>query len=254
MPINVQDGMTYTERNKQLLARWQQGEREVENDIIQNNLGLIRSIVRKHTRCSNDLEDLFQIGCLEMYRALFRYDAKKGSNFATFVQTTVIGSIRKYYRDKAALIRLPRPQWELKVAIIKFIVSYYEEHFKEPSITEISDHFQIEARVVSDILLSSKDIESLDAKLLEEENSSAYYNLNANSITQVNLTSPEDKIMIEAALMLLSEKERILVYQYYFEGYTQVELSQKYGIAQMTISRMLKKAILQMKQTLSGTA
>ncbi len=221
-----------------------------KEEIIKILLPLIKYLAIKNGNI-NDLEDLTQIGVLGLLKALERFDINKlemnkNSNFLNFAIPTIVGEIKKYYRDHHYLIRMPRDIYDNYFKITKGINFLRTKLKREPTIKEISDYVNIPPEKIVEFLEFEKNKKSLSIEY-EYQNENKY-NLGYFIEDKSSKIDNDTKIDIQNAVNSLDPIEKMVINLRFFEGLTQEEIAKKLNTIQVKISRIQAKALQKLKE------
>ena len=212
---------------EELFARIKKGDEQAKEEYIKGNLRLVLSVIKRFGASNENPDDLFQIGCIGLIKAVNNFNTELDVKFSTYAVPMIIGEIRRYMRDNNS-IRVSRSLRDTAYKAIYAKENYVKRNLKEPTVQEIAD----------EIGISKEDIVfALDA-------------------IQVPMSlHREDKwvedLSLEAAMDHLSERERYIIRLRFFEGKTQMEVAEDIGISQAQVSRLEKHALRVMRQYLS---
>ena len=228
-----------------LFKRYQAGDMEAKEELINGNLKLILAILRKHSgRCEN-MDDLFQVGTVGLIKAIDNFDLNYDVKFSTYAVPMIQGEIKRYLRDNST-IRISRSIKDMAYKILKVKEELTAAFGREPTPAEMAKKMYINEYEIADALNSLKDIISMsqpiyndggDVIFLEDQigQKEGYYDL-------------ETKIALRDALDKLKRKEKYIIVQRYLIGKTQMELSDEIGISQAQISRLEKSGLSHLKK------
>lgn len=225
-----------------------EGSRKTEdrNKIVERYMYLAKNISKKFTNRGVDYDDLLQIASLGLVKATERFDVSKGLSFVTFAMPTIIGEIKRYFRDKVPHLKIPRKLYELyqKILLIKEDLTYKLGHI--PTVYEIADELGESVDDCIAALESSHGYRALsfDNNLFEEDTN--LYELTGEN--DKGFSQMENNDMINRIYKVLSEKEKKLFDIRFVKGLSQVQTAKVMGVSQMTISRMEKKLIQKSKK------
>jgi RNA polymerase sporulation-specific sigma factor len=240
--INTADLKTIpNEEMMELIKKSQEGDFQARDDLVYGNLKLVLSVIKKFNNRGENLDDLFQVGCLGLLKAIDNFDFSHGVKFSTYAVPMIIGEIRRYLRDNSK-IRISRSLKDLAYKALQFKERYTNEHSAEPPIELIAEHLGVE---VIDIVIALEAI---------QEPISIYtpiYNNGGDEIYLIDQiadnTNNEDKkilsIMIEDGFKKLNKRLRSIIYDRYYLGKTQMEIAEEIGISQAQVSRLEKSAL-----------
>ena len=231
---------------KELLRRIKQGDVEARTKFINGNLRLVLSVIRKFFSKGENADDLFQIGCVGLIKAIDNFDLKQNVQFSTYAVPMIMGEVRRYLRDNSSL-RVSRSVRELAYKIIAEKERFIREKEREPSLDELS---KILGASKEDLILSMDSIQ-IPLSLQEPINGT-----NVDSISvedQISDKKNSDKywaetISVVEAMKRLNAKEKDIINKRFFQGKTQIEVADEIGISQAQVSRLEKNAILHIRR------
>lgn len=215
----------------------------IKDELVENGLNLVKYLAKKFINRGTPLDDLIQVGCIGLIKAVNRFDTSRNLRFVTFATPTITGEIQRHFRDNNWEIKVSRRIRDLFQPIIQTIETLSQELKCEPTIQEIADYLNITPELISEALLAIdfRSLTSLD------------HCLSSNSDDSVSLThyiGQEDKelnntiehLTLNQALSQLTELEQQIIYLRYSCSLIQTEIAEKTGYSQMHISRILRKA------------
>ena len=227
---------------------------QLRNQIMELNLGLVRKEAHHWgNQCSENFEDLLQVGCLGLLRAIERFDLEKGHAFSSFAMPYIRGEIQHYLRDKGHCVRIPRRWQELGQQALAEQANFQVQFHRPPTDLEIAQRLSVSLTEWQDIKLALQNREplSLDVSVGDEEE--GHLNLAdclSSSEYQSFQLSQEDQIRLNQALSLLEDRTRHVLEFVFLHDLTQKETAEQLGISVITVSRRLKKGMDFLKQTL----
>lgn len=217
--------------------------KEVRDKLTIGNLKLVLSILKKYNNNNENMDDLFQIGCIGLVKAIDNFDLSYGVKFSTYAVFMIEGEIRKYLRDNNT-IRISRSTKEIAYKALKYKNEYQMSYGKEPSIDIISKELNIKKEDIIFSLEATKNIVSYFEPIYDDGGETIYLfdqlSDNANNII--------DDIVLKDAIEKLKTKEKDIIIDRYINGKTQVELSEELNISQAQISRIEKNALKNIKK------
>lgn len=231
---------------EELFVKIKAGDEEAREIFIKGNLRLVLSVIQRFYGRGESADDLFQVGCVGLIKAIDNFDLSQNVQFSTYAVPMIIGEVKRYLRDNNS-IRVSRSVRDLAYKAIQFKEKYFKENGKEATIEQIAKELGVEKE---DIAISFDAIQ--DPISLQEP----IYNDGAESIyimDQVKDSKNTDEIWTEnmtiaGALERLNEKERTIVQKRFFDGRTQMEVADEIGISQAQVSRLEKSAIGHIKR------
>lgn len=231
---------------EELFIKIKQGDTDARNQFIKGNLRLVLSVIQRFYNRGENADDLFQIGCIGLIKAIDNFDLSQGVQFSTYAVPMIIGEIRRYLRDNNA-IRVSRSIRDLAYKVIQYKEKFNKEKGREPTIDEIAKEFKVEKEEVSFCLDAIQDPVSLQEPIYNDGSESIYV------MDQVKDTKNSDEnwaenMTVAEALKRLNEKEKLIITKRYFDGRTQMEVADEIGISQAQVSRLEKTALKNIKK------
>ena len=228
------------EEKEELFARIKEGDEEAREQYIKGNLRLVLSVIKRFSSSSENADDLFQIGCVGLMKAVDHFDPSRLVKFSTYAVPMIIGEIRRYLRDNNS-IRVSRSLRDTAYKAIYAKEGFVKKYSKEPTVQEIAE----------EIGISKEDIVfALDAIQMPVSLHEPVYSDGGDTLYIMDQVS--DKKNREAAMERLNERERFIIQLRFFEGKTQMEVAEQIQISQAQVSRLEKNALKIMKQYLLG--
>lgn len=232
-----------------LFDRILKGDKEAREAYIKGNLRLVLSIVQRFSSSNENVDDLFQIGCIGLIKAIDNFDITQGVKFSTYAVPMIIGEIRRYLRDNSS-IRVSRSLRDIAYKAIYAKENLLRKNDREPTIEEISKEVDIPSE---DIIFALDAIQS-PVSLYEPvyaEGGDTLYIMDQISDKKNKEEKWIEDISIQEALKRLPEREHNIIELRFFEGKTQMEVAEEIHISQAQVSRLEKNALKTMKNYLS---
>ncbi len=227
----------------------------LRNEIVEENLYLVDILIRKYLNKGVDYEDLYQVGAMALVNAVERFDVDKGFEFSSFATPTILGEIRKYFRDKEWLMKVPRRHKEIASMIPEAREKLIEKLGRTPTPTEIAVHLSIPLDEIVSSMESSKaySAQSLNATFSEggEEGENAVFE-KYTAVQEKGYERFELSELIGRALGTLKEKEKEIFQLRFIENKTQTEIAEILGVSQMTVSRAEKEIRKKFEKEIRG--
>lgn len=235
--------------NEELLKQANSGSREAVDIIVEKNSGLVWSIVKRFLNRGYEKEDLYQIGCIGLIKAIRKYDPSYNTQFSTYAVPLIMGEIKRFLRDDG-LVKVSRAVKE-NAAKIKLAIDYYfAKNGVEPTVLELSSHLKLSEDDVVLALETLKPAESLNAVVNESDKNPVY--LIDKLADSENSDSKEfEKIVLKELLAELAPREKQIIAMRYFKGATQMKVANMLGISQVQVSRMEKKILENMRSKMA---
>jgi len=222
----------------------------IRNRIVELNLGLVRKEAYHWVnQCSESYEDLVQVGCMGLIRAIERFQLSKGNAFSSFAIPYIRGEIQHYLRDRSTPVKIPRRWLELKQQAVKASYQLREELNRQPTEQEIATKLNISLKEWQDVKLAAKNREplSLDMPMGSDEETTSLGELVPDNQYRSFQLAQEDRIRLQQGLVELEERTRNVLEFVFLHDLTQKEAAELLGISVVTVSRRLKKGLKLLK-------
>ena len=226
-----------------LILEYKKGNKDLKDIIVNQNLSLVWSLVHRFSSSTYDKEDLFQIGCLGLLKAIDNFDPAFQTQFSTYAVPIIMGEIKRFFRDDGA-IKVSRSLKELNIKIGKARLELYDTYGREPTIEEIAIYLEASREDVIMALESSAYPASLSEPYTQKDGSKTYLE---SRIAIEDSVSLNDLLSLKEGIKNLDEKEKLLIYLRYYKDMNQSEIAKRFNISQVQVSRMEKKVIEKLK-------
>ncbi len=234
---------------EELFEKIEQGDKKARETFINGNLRLVLSIVQRFSNSNENVDDLFQIGCIGLIKALDNFDRSLNVKFSTYAVPMILGEIRRHLRDSSQ-IRVSRSLRDIAYKAIYTKENYVKVHQKEPTIQEIAEEIGIEKE---DIVVALDAIQS-PVSLYEpvyNEGGDTLYVMDQISDKKNKEETWIEEISLNEAIKKLSQREQQIVDLRFFKGRTQIEVAREMDISQAQVSRLEKNALRSMRNYLA---
>ena len=239
------DNLT-TYPNEALIVRIQNGDEAAKEIFVQQNTPLVYSIVKRFSHQRSTHEDLFQIGCIGLMKALNHFDMSYQVKFSTYAVPIIMGEIKRFFRDDGSM-RISRSLKEGYRTMVKCKEELEQTYHREPTYQEIAQHLQMD---VSDVILSfeaNQFVYSLDETIYENDGSPIHLEDKVDNGARDDIVM---KISLGNEMRKLDQREQLLLHYRYEHGMKQDEIAAKFGISQVQVSRLEKKVLAKLKARL----
>jgi RNA polymerase sigma-B factor len=236
-----------------LFRRWQShGDRHAREELIRRHLPLAHKLARRYARTPEPLEDLVQVASLGLVKAVDRFDPDRGIAFTSFAVPTILGELKRHFRDKGRSVHLPRRLQELTLKVQEAETKLSRMTGRSPTVVEIAQALQLETEVVLEALeaIAANQALSLDAQIESDADSEASSRHELVGADDQGYESVEVSISLESAVRRLPETDRELLTLRYRDQLTQREIASRIGVSQMQVSRMLRRITNQLREPL----
>ena len=227
-----------------LINRAHQGDKLARDKILIENTGLIWSIVRRFLNRGHEGEDLFQIGCIGMLKAIDRFDTEFDVAFSTHAVPMIAGEIRRFIRDDG-IVKISRKIKENQMKIMHQREIYINEKKQEPTIEELEKVCNLTKEEIVMAMDASRNVESIDKEMYSKDSAYTLMDL-AEDDTNIEETVL-NKIMVQQLMDMLESKERKIINLRYFKNKTQSQVAKEMGMTQVQVSRLEKKILNSMR-------
>ncbi|WOC31570.1 MULTISPECIES: RNA polymerase sporulation sigma factor SigG [Caproicibacterium] len=246
--VNTSKLKVLTEKEKmELLHKMKNGDKTARDELIRGNLRLVLSVIQRFTNRGENLDDLFQVGCIGLMKAIDHFDVGQGVKFSTYGVPMIIGEIRRYLRDNNS-IRVSRSLRDTAYKAMKAKEAFIGEHDREPSMDELAKILELDRADVVMALESIVDPVSLYEPVFSDGGDTIYV------MDQVGDNNDDnnwlDEIILKQAIRDLSDREKHILSLRFFQGKTQMEVAGEIGISQAQVSRLEKAALQKIKKDL----
>lgn len=234
------------EEKNRLLNEIKKGNKEAREEFINGNLKLVLSVIKRFYGRGENLDDLFQIGCIGLIKAMDNFDLDLNVQFSTYAVPMIAGEIRRYLRDNNS-IRVSRSVRDLAYKAIQYKDKFNKEKGREPTIEEIAKELGVEKEEIAFSFDAIQDPVSLQEPVYNDGSESIFI-MDQVKDTKNSDESWADNMTIAEALKRLNEKEKKIIKKRYFDGRTQMEVADEIGISQAQVSRLEKSALENIKK------
>ena len=236
------------EEKNELLRKIKNGDEEAREKFIQGNLRLVLSVIQRFNGRGESADDLFQVGCVGLIKAIDNFDITQEVQFSTYGVPMIIGEIRRYLRDNNA-IRVSRSLRDIAYKALQVKERILNEENREAAMEEVAKELDISKEELSYALDAIQEPVSLYEPI---------YNDGADALFIVDQIGDEknidenwvENIAINESLKHLKDREKMIIKKRFFDGKTQMEVADEIGISQAQVSRLEKTALLHMKKSL----
>ena len=231
---------------RKLFDRIHKGDEKARETFIQGNLRLVLSVIQRFNNRGENLDDLFQVGCIGLIKAIDNFDLSQNVKFSTYAVPMIIGEIRRYLRDNNP-IRVSRSLRDIAYKALQVKDQLISKNTREPTISEISKELGISREEVVFALDAIQEPISLFEPIYHDSGDAIFV------MDQVKDEQSEDEVWLEEialreAINKLNERERLILNLRFYEGKTQMEVAEEIGISQAQVSRLEKNALREMRK------
>lgn len=237
--------LTNTQKNE-LFKKIKNGDKSAREEFIRGNLRLVLSVIQRFNNRGEHVDDLFQVGCIGLIKAIDNFDLSQNVKFSTYAVPMIIGEIRRYLRDNNS-IRVSRSLKDTAYKALQAKEKLTNKLSRDPSVSEIAEEMNIPREDVILALDAIQDPISLFESVYHD-GGDAIYVMDQVSDEKNNDENWLENISINEAISRLSERERMIIDLRFFRGRTQMEVAEEIGISQAQVSRLEKAALKHMRK------
>ena len=229
-----------------LIQKSHEGDEEARARLVEENAGLVWCVVKRFFNRGTEAEDLFQIGNIGLLKAIDKFDLSYDVKFSTYAVPMISGEIKRFLRDDG-MIKVSRSLKELSYKSYHCKEELQEKWGREPTISEIAEHLQVEKEELTMALDAGSDVESLQKTIFQKDGQE----IRLMDKLQKNEEEEEtvlNHMLLKELLSILDKEERQLIYLRYFADQTQSQVGKEMGISQVQVSRLEKKILQRMRE------
>ncbi|MCL2854483.1 MAG: RNA polymerase sporulation sigma factor SigF [Defluviitaleaceae bacterium] len=238
------------DRTMELILASQQGNTHARDTLVEENTGLIWSVVKKFAQRGYELEDLFQIGAIGLMKCIDKFDISFGVKFSTYAVPMIMGEIKRFLRDDG-MIKVSRPLKEMAIKAKYIQANLQQTTGKVPTIAEIAAAMEIDVEELAYAMDASGEVESLHAVVHQGDGGPVYL------LDKLEMTGEDqsermiDKIALREIIGQLDVRERQVIIMRYFQDKTQSQIAKAIGVSQVQVSRIEKRVLKTLRDKLS---
>lgn len=240
------------EETVKLIKMAQTGDKEAQSILVSHNLGLVRSVLKRFSNRGYEKEDLYQLGCIGLVKAIEKFDFNYDVRFSTYAVPMIIGEIKRFLRDDG-MIKVSRSLKQTAGKVKNMKETLFKQLGREPTLQEISDQLNIPKEDIVMALDSNLQLDYLYDVIHQDDGAPVHL------IDKISETKAEDdgevvnRLALVEVLSKLKSREKQIIILRYFKDKTQTEIANLLGISQVQVSRIEKKVLGQMKNLLEKT-
>jgi len=229
-----------------LFEKMKNGDKLAKEELINGNLKLVLSIIKKYNNGKYDMNDLFQIGCIGLIKAVDNFDTSVGVMFSTYAVPLILGEVKRFIRD-SNVVRITRSVRDNSYKILQFKDEYLTQYSKEPTNDEICKALEITPYDLANAMDSLKEPMSIFEPIFNDGGDTIYLLDQLADTKNANLDR-DMLISLRKALLKIKDRERSILTDRYIIGKTQTEIAEELGVSQAQVSRIEKNAIKNVKR------
>jgi RNA polymerase sigma-B factor len=234
-----------------LLRRYHEhGDISARQELIERHVDFVRRLAQRYARRGEQLDDLTQVGCVGLIKAIDRFDGGFGASLTTYAAPNILGEIKRHFRDRGWSVRVPREIQELNVKLTKIVDELTTKLGRSPSVDELAEATGASVELVLEALESSSAYSALslsESTDPDEEGAGPMATLGEDDQAY---EQSEQRITLATGIQRLPSRERTILHLRFFEGLTQSEIADRIGISQMHVSRLIRHSLDQIRHEL----
>lgn len=237
-------------RNDDLFLRWQRDrDRRARDELVERFLPLARKLARRYSGAREPFDDLLQVASLGLVKAIDRYDTSRGTAFSSFAVPTILGELKRYFRDLGWAVHVPRGAQERAVKVEETRQQLAARHNRVPTVAELAEYLELGIEDVLEALETSRahHAASLDAPYDDGDGESGTM-VESFGQEDPNLRLADERVTVVAAARRLPQREREVLALRFVHDLTQTQIAERVGVSQMQVSRILRRALAQLAE------
>jgi RNA polymerase sigma-B factor len=225
----------------------------VRDELVVAHLNLARFLAVKFANRGEPLDDLVQVGTVGLLKAIDRFDVERGVEFTTYATPTIVGEIKRYFRDKGWAVKVPRRLQELNLAVNRASDKLAIELGRSPTVGELAECLAAgeEEILEAQELGQAYNLLSLDSEISGETDRKSQTLSDTVGVADAGLELLEDRANLERAFGVLTGRERVIIYLRFYESVSQTEIAKRLNVSQMHVSRLQAKALEKLRAVLA---
>jgi RNA polymerase sigma-B factor len=237
---------------RRLFLAWQRdGDELAREQLVERYMPLARRLARRYVHSSESFEDLLQVASVGLLHAVDRYDVDRGRQFVTFAVPTILGELRRYFRDSGWRLHVPRAAKERALVVRDAVVALSALHGRSPTASQLAEYLEMDLELVLDAMAAMEAYEtcSLEAPRPSEDGTGGSYADTLGEEDERYELIEYDTVLC-TGLAQLEPRDRMLLRMRYVEELTQSQIGDRMGISQMQVSRLLRRSLDQLRDLL----
>ena len=231
------------------------GDAATRDRLVETHLGLAEYLARRFDHRGEPLDDLVQVASLALIKAVERFDPDRGLEFSTFAVPTIVGELKRYFRDKSWSVRVPRRLQELHLRLAPAVAELTHQLGRSPTITEIAERLETGTDDVVEAMEAGRAYRSssLDAPVSSDDGTGSVALSSKMGDLDPDLAKVDERNQLAVLLRGLSPRDRTILTLRFYDGLTQSQIAQRVGLSQMHVSRLLARTLENLRATALAT-
>ena len=237
------------QRTRELFALYkEQGDEDARNELVMSHLNLVRFLASKFKNRGEPLDDLVQVGTIGLIKAIDRFDPERGLEFTTYATPTILGEIKRHFRDKGWSVRVPRRLQELSSKVNQATDKLTKELQRTPSTEEVASKLGVTVEEVLEAMESSSAYSSVPLESGGSDDDDAPAVIDHYASVDQDLAASDDRMVIEDTIKEFSPREQEVIRMRFNDNLTQVEIAKRLGVSQVQVSRLLRRTLKKLQE------
>jgi RNA polymerase sigma-B factor len=229
------------------------GDVRARQELIERHLGFVRRLAQRYAHRGETIEDLTQVGCVGLIKAVDRFDGKHKVTLATYAAPNILGEIKRHFRDKGWSVRVPRDVQELNVKLGRVVDDLTSRLGRSPSVEELAEATDANPEQVVEALESSRAYSTVSlSERSDDPDDDNADPLEALGDEDDGYQLVEQRELLRQGFKTLADRERAILHMRFFLGLTQSEIADRVGISQMHVSRLIRQSVDQVRDELGS--
>jgi RNA polymerase sigma-B factor len=248
-------GLGYSSADdEELMRRYHQiGDVRARQELIERHMGFVRRLAQRYAHRGEGIDDLTQVGCVGLIKAVDRYDGKHKVTLATYAAPNILGEIKRHFRDKGWSVRVPRDVQELNVKLGRVVDDLTSRLGRSPNVEELAEATDTTPEQVVEALESSRAYSTVSlSERSDDPDEESGDPLEALGDEDEGYHLVEQRELLRQGFKTLAERERAILHMRFFLGLTQSEIADRVGISQMHVSRLIRQSVDQVRDELGS--
>jgi RNA polymerase sigma-B factor len=239
------------ESDAELLRRYHgDGDVGARQELIERHVGFVRRLAQRYARRGEQLEDLTQVGCVGLIKAIDRFDGSYGANLTTYAAPNILGEIKRHFRDRGWSVRVPREIQELNVKLTRTVDELSAKLGRSPSVEELAEATGSTREQVLEAMESSAAYSALSLSEGPDPDDEGGGPMEVIGRDDEHYEQSEQRLTLATGIQRLPSRERAILHLRFFEGLTQSEIADRVGISQMHVSRLIRDSLDRIRREL----
>ena len=229
------------EEKEALFLRIKAGDAAAKEEYIRGNLRLVLSVIKRFSNTNENPDDLFQVGCIGLMKAIDNFDLSQGVRFSTYAVPLILGEMKRYLREESQ-VKISRTVKDLSYAILKEKEKYLVEKQREPTIEELVSNLQIDQHSIIEAIQSTQSVASFQ-EIIGHDDQNELHLIDMIPLDKETLKHYHQHLDLKKAMTCLNPREQKVIQERYYKGYSQCEIAKELFVSQAQVSRIEKNAL-----------